>query len=116
MVGSLKNLGTVINITIDETKEIKATITTANKAYCSVHTTFRYKQIQRSYKIRLQQTSLRPASTVLRKCNMDGSARDETSDGEMLSTMQYMARHGTVQQKDGGALQETAKRMVNIQN
>jgi len=56
MIRSFKYPGTVINtcITNDETKEIKAIIMTANKTCCSAHTTFRYKQIQRNYKIRLQ--------------------------------------------------------------
>jgi fructose/tagatose bisphosphate aldolase len=53
-VRSFKYLVTAINITNNETTEIKARIMTANKANCPVHTTFRYKQIQRSYKIRLQ--------------------------------------------------------------
>jgi hypothetical protein len=41
-------LGTVINDTNDETEEIRATILAANKAYSSLQTIFRSKQIQRT--------------------------------------------------------------------
>lgn len=48
MVRSFKYVPTVINNTNDETKEIKAAIIAANKAYYSMQNTFRYTQIQRN--------------------------------------------------------------------
>ena len=53
MIRSFKYVPTVINNTNDETKEIKAGIIAANKAYYSMQNTFTYTQIQRNNKIRL---------------------------------------------------------------
>jgi hypothetical protein len=50
-VRNIKYLWTVINNTDDETEEAKASIPAANKAYSSLHTTFRSKQIHSSNKI-----------------------------------------------------------------
>jgi hypothetical protein len=44
-------LRTVINDTNDETEEIRERILATNKAYSSLQTIFRYKQIQRKNKI-----------------------------------------------------------------
>jgi hypothetical protein len=53
-------LGTVIHDVNDETKEIRARILAANKAYSSLHTIFRSKQIHRNNKIRLYKTLIKP--------------------------------------------------------
>jgi hypothetical protein len=53
VVRRFKYLGTVINDSNDETEEIRARILAANKAYSSLQTMFRSKQIQRNNKIRL---------------------------------------------------------------
>jgi len=55
-----KYLGTVINDGSDETEEIRARILAANKAYSSLQTTFRSKQIHRNNKIRLYKTLIKP--------------------------------------------------------
>jgi hypothetical protein len=81
MVSSFKCLGTVINITNDETKEIKAGIMTANKADCSVHTAFRFKQIQRNYK------KHQSGQYCVTKCTLDPDASDRTSDSKPSSTV-----------------------------
>ena len=46
-----KYLGTAINDSNDETEEIRARILAANKAYSSLQTVFRSKQIHRNNKI-----------------------------------------------------------------
>jgi hypothetical protein len=56
MVGRFRYLGTVINDTNNETEEIQARILATNKAYSSLHTIFRSKQINRNNKIRLYKT------------------------------------------------------------
>ena len=53
VVRRFKHLGTVINDSNDETEEIRARILAANKAYSSLQTIFRSKQIHRKNKIRL---------------------------------------------------------------
>ena len=53
VVRRFKYLGTVINDSNDETEEIRARILAANKAYSSLQTMFRSKQIHRKNKIRL---------------------------------------------------------------
>jgi len=53
VVRRFKNLGTVINDSNDETEESRARILAANKAYSSLQTIFRSKQIHRNNKIRL---------------------------------------------------------------
>ena len=53
VVRRFKYLGTVINDSNDETEEIRARILAANKAYSSLQTIFRSKQIHRNNKIRL---------------------------------------------------------------
>ena len=60
MVRRFKYLGTVINDTNDETKEIRARILAANKAYSSLQTIFRSKHSHRNNKIRLHKTLIRP--------------------------------------------------------
>jgi len=45
VVRGFKHLGTVINNTNDTTDKSKARILAANKAYSSLHTVFRFKQI-----------------------------------------------------------------------
>ena len=45
---SFKYLGTIIDKTNDETEEIKARILAANKAYSSLPTLFRSKQIHQN--------------------------------------------------------------------
>ena len=54
VVRRFKYLGTVINDNNDETEEIRARIVAANKAYSSLQTIFRSKQILRNNKINLQ--------------------------------------------------------------
>jgi len=56
VVRRFKYLGTVINDSNDETEEIRARILSANKAYSSLQTIFRSKQIHRNNKIRLYKT------------------------------------------------------------
>jgi len=53
-------LGTVINYVNDEMEEIRARILAANKAYSSLQTIFRSKQIHRNNKIRLYRTLIKP--------------------------------------------------------
>jgi hypothetical protein len=60
VVKRFKYLGTVINDTSDETEEIRMRILAANKAYSSVQTTFRSKQIHTNNKIRLHKTLIKP--------------------------------------------------------
>ena len=60
MVRRFKYLGTVINDTNDETEEIQARILEANKAYSSLQTIFRSKQIHRNNRIRLYKTLIKP--------------------------------------------------------
>jgi hypothetical protein len=76
-VGTFKYLGNVINNTNDETEETKATILTANKAYSSLQTVFRSKQIQRNYKTRLYKTSIKPV--LLWKCNVHPNTNGRTN-------------------------------------
>jgi len=56
VVRRFKYLGTVVNDSNDETEEIQARILAANKAYSSLLTIFRSKQIHRNNKIRLYKT------------------------------------------------------------
>jgi len=56
VVRRFKHLGTVVNDSNDETEEIQARILAANKAYSSLQTIFRSKQIHRNNKIRLYKT------------------------------------------------------------
>jgi hypothetical protein len=60
VVRRFKYLGTVINDINDETEEIRARILAANKAYTSLQTLFRSKQIHRNNKIRLYKTLIKP--------------------------------------------------------
>jgi hypothetical protein len=60
VVRRFKYLGTVINDINDETEEIRARILAANKAYSSLQTTFRSKQIHQNNKIRLYKTLIKP--------------------------------------------------------
>ena len=53
VVRRFKYLGMVINDVNDEMEEIRARILAANKAYSSLPTIFRSKQIHRNNKIRL---------------------------------------------------------------
>jgi len=53
-------LGMVINDINDEMEEIRARILAANKAYISLQTIFRSKQIHRNNKIRLHKTLIKP--------------------------------------------------------
>ena len=55
-VRRFRYLGTVINYTNDEIEEIQARILTTNKAYSSLQTIFRTKQINRNNRIRLLKT------------------------------------------------------------
>ena len=55
-----KHPGTVINDSNDEREEIRASILAATKAYSSLQTKFRSKQIHRNSKIRLHKTSIKP--------------------------------------------------------
>ena len=64
MVRSFKYLGTVINVINYETEEIRARILAANKAYSSLQTTFRSKQIHRNNKIRPYKTLINPYPTA----------------------------------------------------
>jgi len=56
----VKYLGTVIHDSNDKTEEIRARILAANKAYSSLQTIFRSKQIHRNNKIRLYKTLIKP--------------------------------------------------------
>jgi hypothetical protein len=60
VVRRFKYLGTVINNVNDEMEEIRARILAANKAYSSMQTIFRSKQIHRNNKIRLHKTLTKP--------------------------------------------------------
>jgi hypothetical protein len=60
VVRRFKYLRTVINGVSDETEEIRARILAANKAYSSLQTIFRSKQIHRNNKIRLHKTLIKP--------------------------------------------------------
>jgi hypothetical protein len=60
VVRRIKYLGSVINDTNDETKEIRARILAANKAYSSLRTIFQSKQIHQNNKIRLHKTVIKP--------------------------------------------------------
>ena len=53
MVRIFRYLGTVMNDSNGGTEEIRARILAANKAYSSLQTVFRSKQIHRNNKIRL---------------------------------------------------------------
>jgi hypothetical protein len=59
VVRSFKYLETAINNTNYETYEIKARIIVPNKAYPSLQSIFRSKQIHPNYKIRLYKTLIR---------------------------------------------------------
>jgi len=69
---------------------------TANKAYCSVHSTFRYTQIQRNYKIRLHKTPIRP---VLCHENVTWTQRKVT---EHLTAKQSAAQYAIWPSKTKG--------------
>ena len=58
-VRRFRYLGTVINDTNDETEEIRARILAANKAYRSLETVFRSKQIRQKIKTRLYKTLIK---------------------------------------------------------
>jgi uncharacterized heparinase superfamily protein len=60
VVRRFKYLETVINDVNDETEEIRARILAANKAYSSLQTVFRSKQIHRNNKTRLHKTLIEP--------------------------------------------------------
>jgi len=60
VVRRFKYLGTVINDVNEEIEEIRAMILAANKAYSSLQTIFRSKQIHRNNKIRLYRTLIKP--------------------------------------------------------
>ena len=60
VVRRFKYLGTVINESSDETEEIRARILAADKAYSSLQTILRAKQIHRNNKIRLYKTLIMP--------------------------------------------------------
>jgi len=60
VVRRFKYLGTVINDSNDEMEEIRTRILAANKAYSSLQTIFRSKQIHRNNKIRLYKTLTKP--------------------------------------------------------
>jgi hypothetical protein len=61
VVRGFKYMGTVNNITNDETEEIKAKIQATNKAYSSLQTIFISQQIHHINKIRLYKTLIKPA-------------------------------------------------------
>jgi len=60
VVRRFKYLGTVINGSSDEMEEIRARILASNKAYSSLQTIFRSKQIHRNNKIKLSKTLIKP--------------------------------------------------------
>jgi hypothetical protein len=60
VVRRYKYLGTVMNDVNDKTEEIRARILVANKAYSSLQTIFRSKQVHRNNKIRLYKTLIKP--------------------------------------------------------
>jgi len=72
-----KYLGTVINNTSDETEETNARILAANKAYSSLQTVFRSKQIHRNCKTRLYKTSVKPV--MLWRSNLDPNTNGRTN-------------------------------------
>ena len=71
---SFKYLGTVSNITNDETEEIKDTITAANKAYnlCTVPLDVNIS----TEIIKYDYMNINEASAVLQKCNMEPNTND----------------------------------------
>ena len=60
VVRGFKYLGTVLNDVNEETEEIQARILAANRAYSSLQTIFRSKQIHRNNKIRIYKTLIKP--------------------------------------------------------
>ena len=58
---------TVINYGNDETKGIRGRILAANKAYSSLQTIFRSKQIHRNNKIRLYKTLIKPIQRLSKR-------------------------------------------------
>jgi hypothetical protein len=60
VVKTFKCVGAVINDTNDETEEIRARNPAANKAYSSLQTIFRSKQIHRNNKLKLYKTLSKP--------------------------------------------------------
>jgi hypothetical protein len=104
VVTRFKYLGTVINDTNDETEEIRARILAANKAYSSVQTTFRSKQINRNNKIRLYKTLIKPVlcyGSVTWTLIQTTEQMLKTFERKILRRIQYMAQH---KRKGAGAL------------
>jgi hypothetical protein len=60
VVTRFKYLGTVLNDTNEEKEEIQARILAANKAYSSLQSIFRSKQIHQNNKIRLYKILIKP--------------------------------------------------------
>jgi len=60
VVRRFKYIGRVVNDSNDEMEEIEARNLAANKAYSSLQTIFRSKQIHRNNKIRLYKTLIKP--------------------------------------------------------
>jgi hypothetical protein len=83
VVKRCKYLGTVISGTNDETEEIRARILAANKAYSSLQTIIRSKEIHRNYKIRLHKTLIKP---VL--CNGSVTSTLTQTTEQMLQTFE----------------------------
>ena len=67
VVRRFKYLGTVINESSDETEEIRARILAADKAYSSLQTILRAKQIHRNNKIRLYKTLIKPIQRLSKR-------------------------------------------------
>jgi hypothetical protein len=105
VVRSFKYLWTVINDTNDETEEIRARILAANKAYSSLQTIFRSKQIHRNNKIRLYKTLIKPVlcygSVTWTLTQTTEQIMLKTFERKILRRIQYMALH---KRKDTGTL------------
>jgi hypothetical protein len=95
VVRRIKYVGTVINDSIDETEEIRARILAANKAYSSLQTIFRSKQIHRNNKIRLYKTLIKPIlcyGSVIWTLIQTAEQMLDTFEREILRRI-YMAQH-----------------------
>jgi len=87
VIRRFKYLGTVINDSNDETEESRARILSANKAYSSLQTIFRSKQIHRNNKIRLYKTLIKPIlcyGCVTWTLTLTAEQMLNTSEGKML--------------------------------
>jgi len=104
VVRRFKYLGTVINDSNGETEEIRARILAANKAYSSLQTIFRSKEILRNNKIRLYETLVKPTlcyGSVTWTLTQTAEQRLNTFEREIFRIMYGPTREGYVDVPDG---------------